>query len=230
MDDGRESERTAESDGHDHGAGRNRSDEPDASGEDDERDGSDGAGDGSPPVAVGDGRQKHVHVLTRTGEHHEHGNVYLKHSSVAFIVSPDPSFPDDGTIRYEKATLSRVEVTQHHAACFITTAAADEGPALDALREFRDASLVRSSPGRALVAGYEAVSPPIAATLARHPEATTTRLVRRLVRQCGALARRRKHTSPPVRAVLTTLLVALYVCGMGCAALGHLSIRLRERR
>lgn len=183
-----------------------------------------------PPVAVGDGREKHVRVLTETGEHHDHGDVYLKQSSVAFLVSPDESFPDEETKRYPKDALSRVEVTQHHSMCFITTATAGEGSTLDALREFRDESLVRSSPGRALVAVYEAVSPPIAATLSRHPEGTTTRLVRVLVRLCGALARRQERASPVGRAVLTSLLVVLYVFGVGCAALGHLIIRLRERR
>lgn len=183
----------------------------------------------SAPVAVGDGREKHVSVLTRAGERHDHGDVYLKQSSMAFFVSSDESFSDAATTRYPKEALTRVEVIQHHSACFITTATAGEGPALDALREFRDDSLSRSSPGRALVSVYEGVSPPIATTLARHPEAATTRLVRWLVRRCSALARRRKRSSPAVRTALTVVLVALYVFGVGCAALGHCVIRLRER-
>ncbi|HET7325505.1 MAG TPA: CFI-box-CTERM domain-containing protein [Halococcus sp.] len=185
--------------------------------------------DESSPVTVGDSRKKHVSVRTRAGERHDHGNVYLKHSSVAFFVSSDVSFSGGETTRYPKDDLMRVEVTQHHSACFITTATAGEGPTLDALREFRDGSLAHSAPGRALVTIYYAVSPPIAATLSRHPEAGTTRLVRWLVDRCGTLARRQKHASSAVRAVLTVVLVALYVVGITCAALGHLVIRLREK-
>ena len=184
--------------------------------------------DESAPVAVGDKREKHVTLHTRAGDAHDHGEVYLKQSSVAFFVSTDASFPDKATTRYPKADLCRVEVTQHHAACFITTATVGEGPALDALREFRDGSLLRSSSGRALVALYDAVSPPIAATLSRHPDATTARFVRRLVGWCGRLARRRERATPPLRAAFTLLLVALYVLGVSCAALGHLAIRVRE--
>jgi hypothetical protein len=182
------------------------------------------------PTAVGDGRKKHVSVRTRANERHDHGDVYLKHSSAAFRVSPESSFPDEMTTRYAKDELSRVEVTQHHSMCFITTATAGNGPALDALRGFRDDALVGSTPGRALVATYDAVSPPIAATLSRHPEATTTRLVAQLVRWCGTLANRRTHASPIRRATLTGLLVVLYVVGVAVAAVGHLAIRLRERR
>jgi hypothetical protein len=179
---------------------------------------------------VGDSRQKHVSVHTRAGEYHDHGNVYLKHSAVAFFVSPDESFPDGEMTRYPKEDLHRVEVMQHHSMCFITTATAGDGPALDALREFRDGSLARSAAGRALVAVYYAVSPPIAATLSRHPEARTTRLVRWLVRRCATLARQQNHASPAASAVLTALLGALYVVGVMCAAFGHLAIRVRERR
>ncbi len=195
---------------------RNESDESDAT-------------DEGTPVAVGDGREKHISVVTRAGERHDHGDVYLKQSAVAFFVSSDVSFSDAETTRYPKEDLTRVEMTQHHSACFITTATAGEGSTLDALREFRDNSLSQSAPGRALVSVYETVSPPIATTLARHPKAKTTRLVRWLVQRCGALARRRKRSSPPVCAVFTAVLVALYVFGVVCAALGHSVIRLRER-
>lgn len=186
-----------------------------------------GSSDDVGPTAVGDGRQKHVSVHTRTDGHHDHGNVYLKHSSVAFFVSPNKSFSDGETTRYAKSDLNRVEVTQHHSMCFITTATAGDD-ALDALRGFRDGTLVQSVPGRALVATYYAISPPIAATLSRHPEARTTRLVGWLVRRCGALARRRTRVSPAARVFLTGLLVVLYVIGVACAALGHLAIRRRE--
>ncbi|WP_256684437.1 CFI-box-CTERM domain-containing protein [Halococcus qingdaonensis] len=182
------------------------------------------------PTAVGDGRKKHVSVRTRSDEYHDHGDVYLKQSAAAFLVSPESSFPDGTTTRYAKDDLSRVAVTQHHSMCFITTATAGEGPALDALRGFRDDALARSIPGRALVATYDVMSPPIAATLARHPDARTTRLVAWLVRKCGALARRRTRASPVRRATLTGALVALYVVGVAVAAIGHFAIRLRERR
>jgi hypothetical protein len=217
MDDQRGTERSAESGEQGQQVGRNQ---PDASDTADE----------STPVAVGDSREKHVSVRTQAGEYNDHGNVYLKHSSVAFFVSSDSSFPDGETTRYPKENLRRVEVMQHHSMCFITTATAGDGPALDALREFRDGSLARSAPGRALVAVYYAVSPPIAATLSRHPEAGTTRLVRWLVRRCATLARRQNHASPATSAVLTATLVVLYVIGVACAALGHLAIRFRERR
>lgn len=183
----------------------------------------------SDPVTVGDGREKHVSVLTEAGERHDHGNVYLKHSTTAFIVSPEQSFSDDETVHYEKTDLRRVEITQHHSACFITTATTDEGPTLDALRDFRDDSLRRTAGGRALVASYEAVSPPIATTLARHPDARTTRLVGWLVERCGTLARRRERATLPTRMAMGALLVFVYVVGVGCAALGHGVIRLRER-
>lgn len=186
--------------------------------------------DASGPVAVGDNREKHVSVHTRTGEHYVHGDVYLKHTAVAFFVSPDASFPDAKTTRYPKADLSRVEITQHHSMCFITTATAGDGPALDALRAFRDDSLAQSVPGRALVAVYYAMSPPIAATLSRYPSAMTTRLVRWLVGRCATLARRRNRASPAERVLLTVVLVALYGVGVVCAALGHVAIRVREKR
>lgn len=184
--------------------------------------------DESLPVAVGDNREKHISLITRTGKYHEHGNVYLKHSSMAFFVSLDASFPDAETTRYPKNNLSRVEVTQHHSACFITTATAGDGPALDALRNFRDGSLSQSALGRALVTIYNTMSPPIAATLARHPSSRTTRLVRWLVHRCASLAQWRTHASPAIRVILTIVLVTLYIVGLECAAFGHLIIRYRE--
>ncbi|PSP96196.1 hypothetical protein BRC94_13475 [Halobacteriales archaeon QS_5_70_17] len=70
---------------------------------------------------VGDGRTKHVTVITREGERREHGDVYVKHSADAFLVSPTFEFPDGETTRYGKADCERVTVTQHHSSCFITT-------------------------------------------------------------------------------------------------------------
>ena len=178
---------------------------------------------------VGDWREKHVSVVTRSGDRIEHGDVYFRHSSTAFVVSPDRSFPEEETERYPKETLLRVEVTQHHAACFITTATAGESDALDALRGFRDDAMSRSFVGRALVGLYYAVSPPVADTLARHPRAATTRTVRWLVERCADLARRRSASRSIVaRLSVSVLLTLAYAIGLAIAVLGHASIRLRE--
>ncbi|MFC7044154.1 CFI-box-CTERM domain-containing protein [Halobacteriaceae archaeon GCM10025711] len=188
-----------------------------------------GADGGEGPVEVGDSRLKHVSVVDGDGKQTDHGDVYLRHSNDEFVVSPDVEFPPEETTRYEKASLRRVEVKQHHSMCFITTAAAGEGATLDALRGFRDDALARTPVGRALVAGYYAVSPPIAATLDQHPDARTTRVVRWLVEGCAGLSRRRDGSDSPVaRAGLSTLLTLLYVVGVAVAAVGHAGIRVRE--
>ncbi len=187
-------------------------------------------GDDDRPVEVGDGRRKHVTLVTAAGERVEHGDVFLRHSVSAFAVSPSASFEEGETTRYPKTDLARVEVTQHHASCFITTAAAGEGPTLDALRGFRDDALAPRSAGRALLAVYDAVSPPVAATLARHPDARTARGVRWLVDRCGSLARRRAESeSAAVRAALSLLLTALYAVGVAFAVAGACGLRLRDR-
>lgn len=179
------------------------------------------------PVEVGDARQKHVTIITSDGRHREHGDVFLRHSEIEFVVSTDSAFPDGETVRYSKSDIRRVEVTQHHSACFITTATAGDGPTLDTLRAFRDDTLLQTTPGRALVHCYESVSPPIAATLSRHPNATTTRFVRWLVEYCASLARRRASSrSSLAQAALSSILVLLYVVGLASAALGHVWIRL----
>ncbi|MFB6124044.1 MAG: CFI-box-CTERM domain-containing protein [Haloferacaceae archaeon] len=182
------------------------------------------------PVEIGDGRQKHVAVVTAAGEEISHGDVYLRHSEAAFVVSPESEFPASETTRYRKENLDRVEVTQHHAGCFITTATAGDGPTLDALRGFRDDVLTASPPGRALLRTYDAVSPPIAATLARHPDARSTRLVRRLVERCGTIARRREGSSPAARAFRSLSLTALYVVGVCLATAAHLWLATRGER
>ncbi|MFC6988987.1 CFI-box-CTERM domain-containing protein [Haloplanus sp. GCM10025708] len=174
------------------------------------------------PVEVGDGREKHVTVVTEAGTEVTHGDVYLRHSEEGFAVSPEAEFPAAETTRYRKANLERVEVTQHHAACFITTATAGDGPTLDALRGFRDGVMTASRPGRALLWVYDAVSPPIAATLARHPDARSTRLVRWLVERCGAVARRREESGATGRTLRSLSLTALYVVGVCLAAAAHL--------
>lgn len=178
---------------------------------------------------VGDGRKKHLTVVTTDGQRHEHGEVYLKHSVGAFVVSTDFEFPEDDSHRYEKADLARAEIRQHHAACFITTAAAGEGPTLDALRGFRDGAMTPTAPGRALVAVYERVSPPIAATIEDHPDSLTARAVGSLVEGCGTLARYREGASGATRTALSLLLTLLYVVGVTVALVGHLLVRGRER-
>ncbi|WP_254535134.1 CFI-box-CTERM domain-containing protein [Halomarina litorea] len=178
---------------------------------------------------VGDGRKKHLTVVTSDGRRHEHGEVYLKHSVDAFVVSPDFEFPDDDSHRYAKADLLRAEIKQHHSACFVTTAAAGEGPTLDALRGFRDGAMTPTATGRALVAVYERVSPPIATTIAEHPDSRTARTVQWLVERCATLARRREAQSGLARRALSVLLTLLYVVGVALALAGHLLIRVRER-
>lgn len=180
-------------------------------------------------MGVGDGREKHIGVVTAAGKEFDHGEVYIRHTETEYLISPDPEFPPDDTTRYRKEDLDRVEVSQHHSNCFITTAAAGEGPTLDSLRGFR-ADVMRPTPaGRALLRVYEAISPPIAATLDRHPEATTTRLVRRLVERCGVLAdRRRVAATDLTRVCLSVALVGLYVVGVVLAAFGHAWLRTRE--
>lgn len=182
-----------------------------------------------PGDEVGDDRRKHVSVVTRAGDRHEHGNVYLRHATDAFIVSPERSFPTDETTRCPKTDLLSVEINQHHSACFITTATAGEGATLDALRGFRDGVLARSRPGRALIGSYERLSPPIARTLSRHPSARLTRVVRWLIEQCGSLARRHGATDSTVgRGALSVVLVALYMVGLALALVGHIGLRIRD--
>jgi hypothetical protein len=189
----------------------------------------DEAGAGDEVEGVGDGREKHVAVVTRSGERAEHGDVYLRHADDAFLVSPTLEFRPEGTTRYPKADLLRVGITQHHSSCFVTTAAAGEGSALDALRGFRDDAMGRTPVGRALLGLYYAVSPPVADTLERHPDSSTARAVRRLVERCGTLARHRETVDPPARTVLSVALTVLYGVGLVLAVVGHAGIRARER-
>ncbi|GAB6859929.1 CFI-box-CTERM domain-containing protein [Haloplanus litoreus] len=185
----------------------------------------------TPEIGVGDGREKHLRVVTQSGKEIDHDEVYIRHTESEYLVSADPEFPAVETTRYRKADLHRAEITQHHSNCFITTAAAGEGPTLDSLRGFRADVLAPTAGGRALLRTYETVSPPIAATLDRHPEAASTGAVRWLVDRCGALAdRRRAIGSNPARAALSVLLIALYVGGVGLAALAHGWLRATELR
>lgn len=180
-------------------------------------------------IGVGDGREKHIQVVTRGGKEFGHDEVFVRHSETEYLICADPDFPPSETTRYRKENIDRVRITQHHSNCFITTAAAGEGPTLDSLRGFRADVMRPTRSGRTLLRVYEAISPPIAATLDRHPDATVTRLVRRLVDHCGTLAdRRREATTDIERATLSVALICLYVVGVVLAALGHGWLRSRE--
>ncbi|MFB6161467.1 MAG: CFI-box-CTERM domain-containing protein [Haloferacaceae archaeon] len=191
-------------------------------------DGADGSDRGGTGDEIGDDRPKHVTVVTDDGERIDHGEVYFRHTAAEFVVA-DPDDPD-ATTRYAKDDLLRVEVTQHHAACFVTTATAGRGPALDALRGFRDDVLGRSRPGRALVGVYYALSPPVARTLADHPDSGVAVAVRWLVRRCASLERRRRATASPLAArTLAVALTLLYAVGVTLGVVGHGWLRGRER-
>jgi len=180
-------------------------------------------------VGVGDGREKHLHVVTASGKEIDHDEVFVRHTEAEYLVCADPDFPPSETTRYRKANIDRVKITQHHSNCFITTAAAGEGPTLDSLRGFRADVMRPTRSGRTFLRVYEAISPPIAATLDRHPEAASTRLVRRLVERCGALAdRRRTARGAARRAALSVALIGLYVVGVALAAFAHGWLRGRE--
>jgi len=180
-------------------------------------------------IGVGDGREKHLRVVTQSGKEIDHDEAYVRHTETEYLVSPNPDFPSAETTRYRKADLRRAEISQHHSNCFITTAAAGEGPTLDSLRGFRADVMAPTATGRALLRTYETISPPIAATLDRHPDAVSTGVARWLVDRCGSLADRRRATgSRSARAVLSVLLIALYVVGVGLAALAHGWLRASE--
>ncbi|WP_435063843.1 CFI-box-CTERM domain-containing protein [Halobaculum sp. EA56] len=192
----------------------------------DEESSNDDPGDETHPgaeAAVGDGRPKYVEVVTLDGDRHEHGDSYLRETEDAFFVSPEPEFSRSETAVYEKESLARVSVEQHHSACFVTTAVAGEEETLATLRTFRDDVLRPSPVGRPLVGVYERVSPPVADTLAENPRGRTARAVRGLVRRCAALARRREAAGPVGSAALSATLTALYVVGVGVAVAGHLA-------
>jgi hypothetical protein len=178
---------------------------------------------------VSDGRKKYVCVIDHSGERETHREVYLSHTDDAFMVSSTASFSADATTRYPKAELLRVEIDQHHSACFITTATAGHGPTLDALRRFREDALRPTWFGRTLIASYERVSPPIAQTLTRHPNAGPTRVVRQLVEYCADLARRRTACESTLGcAGLSIVLVVMYIAGIALALAGHIILHLSE--
>ncbi|WP_290809941.1 S8 family peptidase [Halovivax sp.] len=114
--------------------------------------------------------------------------------------------------------------------CFITTATAGEGRTLDSLRRFRDESMSATPMGRGLVGLYYRISPPIADTLAEHPESRTTRATRRLVELCASLSDEQDRTDSRVKsASLGVALTGLYAVGIAVGAGGHAGIRTRER-
>ncbi|MFC6732344.1 MULTISPECIES: CFI-box-CTERM domain-containing protein [unclassified Haladaptatus] len=183
----------------------------------------------SSPVGVGDGRRKHVTVVTHDGEEIEHADVYLRHTDDGFVVSPEWDFEGEQARRYEKDDIRRLDVIQHHSSCFLTTAVAGEGETLDALRQFRDEVLAENRVGRTLVGFYYRTSPPVAATLAAHPDSPTARAVRRLVFRCANLeCRRTTANSPAVRRGLAVTLTVLYAIGMLVALFGHAFIEASE--
>jgi len=114
--------------------------------------------------------------------------------------------------------------------CFLTAATGGEEPTLGSLRRFRDESMSATPFGRALTAFYYRISPPIAETIARHPEGRTARTGRWFARFCAGLSERQSETErASVSALLGVLLASLYVCGVFAVWSGHLTIRGRER-
>jgi hypothetical protein len=210
---------------------REGDDDPDVDTDHGDRRGDEGDGDRESEelAGVGDDREKYVEILDRSGERTEHFESYLRHTTGAFLVSAEDTFPADGTTRYVKANLLRVEITQHHSVCFVTTATAGEGETLDTLRTFRDEVLRTTLLGRALVGVYYRLSPPVARTLSQHPTARTTRLVRRLIGCSSSLERRRQESSSrSYRRVLAVALTLVYAFGVCCAFTGHAAIDFHE--
>jgi hypothetical protein len=182
-------------------------------------------------VELGDERQKHITILTTVGEQITYRNSYLRHSTTEFIISSSESFHSNETSRYSKTEIDRIEIDQHHSRCFITTAVANEGTALQVLRDFRDNALTTSPLGRFLLVVYETVSPPIAETFTHYPDTRTTLVVRWLVLQCAQIANRRATTSSALgRLGLSALLVILYTVGVIIALFGHLIIQFQAWR
>ena len=114
--------------------------------------------------------------------------------------------------------------------CFITTATAGESDELDSLRRFRDESMAATPLGKALVGLYYKISPPIADTLAAHPESRTTRATHKLVELCASISDAQDETDSRVKsASLGAALTLLYTVGIAVGASGHAGITLRER-
>jgi hypothetical protein len=130
----------------------------------------------------------------------------------------------------DEGDILSFETDESGGGCFLTTATADDRETLDSLRRYRDESMAATPVGRGLVGLYYRVSPPVAGTLARHPESRTAAVVGWLVRRCAHLAEQQDVTSSRVRSTLLgTALAVLYVVGLLCAAAGHAAIRAAER-
>ena len=129
-----------------------------------------------------------------------------------------------------EGSVASFETDEESLFCFVTTATANDTETLDSLRRFRDESMATTPVGRGLVGLYYRVSPPIARTMARHPDSTETALTRRLVEASAALSDRQAETNSRVGgAVLGIVLTVLYLVGLVTGVLGHLSLRGRER-
>ena len=129
-----------------------------------------------------------------------------------------------------EGSVASFETDEESLFCFVTTATANDTETLDSLRRFRDESMATTPVGRGLVGLYYRVSPPIARTMARHPDSTETTLTRRLVEASAALSDRQAETNSRVGgAVLGIVLTVLYLVGLVTGVLGHLSLRGRER-
>ncbi len=114
--------------------------------------------------------------------------------------------------------------------CFITTATAGEGETLDSLRRFRDESMSATPVGRGLVELYYRISPPIADTLADHPESLTSRTTRKIVDVCASLSDEQERTESRLKsASIGVALTTLYVAGIAVGAGGHAGITAREK-
>ncbi|WP_254863944.1 S8 family peptidase [Halovivax gelatinilyticus] len=114
--------------------------------------------------------------------------------------------------------------------CFITTATAGEGETLDSLRRFRDDSMSATPMGRALVDLYYRISPPIADTLAAHPDSATSRVTRGIVDVCASLSDAQAETDSRLKsASLGVALTSLYMVGITVGAGGHAGITAREK-
>lgn len=178
------------------------------------------------PGDVGDDREKYVRVTLPSGDSIEHGDVYFRYTADEFFVASSMAFEEEETTRYRKGEVVRVEIHQHHPACFITSAVAQDEDLLATLRWFRDTVLGRSHVGRGLISVYYAVSPPIARTLEEHPGTRTARAVRWLIERCGGLVASRDAV-PLLRRPIFAVVTLLYILGLLIALTGTTLIRVK---
>lgn len=88
---------------------------------------------------------------------------------------------------------------EHHSKCFIATAVHGENSIeVLTLRTFRDEVLATSSFGRAFIASYQRLSPPLAAVIAKRPSLQS--LAKRIiVTPAYCLAQRRARTDKAIK-------------------------------